>query len=79
MPAVQSSDFVANMKNILDVYKQPYSKVHPVVCIDESPKQLIAETRITEKLKDGTTLVDYEYARKSVCNIEMQKNNVDNK
>jgi transposase len=69
LPAVQNSDFVANMENVLDVYKRPYSKDHPVVCMDESPKQLIAETRIAEKLKDGTTLVDYEYVRKGVCNI----------
>ena len=69
MPAIQSSDFVANMENVLDVYKRPYSEDYPVVCMDESPKQLIAETRIAEKLKDGTKLVDYEYSRKGVCNI----------
>jgi transposase len=69
LPAIQSSDFVANMENILDVYKRPYSEDYPVVCMDESPKQLIAETRIAEKLKDGTKLIDYEYSRKGVCNI----------
>ncbi len=69
MPATQSSDFVANMENVLDVYKRPYSEDYPVVCMDESPKQLIAETRTAEKLKDGTKLIDYEYSRKGVCNI----------
>jgi len=69
LPAIQSSDFVANMENVLDVYKRPYSEDYPVVCMDESPKQLIAETRISEKLKDGTKLIDYEYSRKGVCNI----------
>ena len=69
MPAIQSSDFVANMENVLDIYKRPYSEDYPVVCMDESPKQLIAETRIAEKLKDGTKLIDYEYSRKGVCNI----------
>ena len=57
------------MENVLDVYKRPYSNEYPVVCMDESPKQLIAETRVAEKLKDGTKLVDYEYSRKGVCNI----------
>jgi hypothetical protein len=57
------------MENVLDVYKRPYSKDYPVVCMDESPKQLIAETRTTDKLKDGTKLIDFEYARKGVCNI----------
>lgn len=57
------------MENVLDVYRRPYSKDFPVVCMDESPKQLIAETRVTDKLKDGTKLIDFEYSRKGVCNI----------
>ena len=57
------------MENVLDVYKRPYSKDFPVVCMDESPKQLIGETRVTDKMKDGTKLIDYEYSRKGVCNI----------
>jgi transposase len=69
LPAAQSSDFVSNMENVLDVYKQPFSEDYPVVCMDESPKQLIAETRIAERLKDGSKLIDYEYSRKGVCNI----------
>lgn len=59
------------MENVLDVYKRPYSSDHPVVCMDESPKQLIGETRITDRMKDGCKLIDYEYARKGVCNIFM--------
>lgn len=69
IPPKQNADFVANMEKVLDIYKRPYSKDFPVVCMDESPKQLIAETRITDKLKDGTKLIDYEYSRKGVCNI----------
>jgi hypothetical protein len=57
------------MENVLDVYKRPYSKDYPVICMDESPKQLIAETRTTDKLKDGTKLIDFEYSRKGICNI----------
>lgn len=57
------------MENVLDVYKRPFSEDYPVVCMDESPKQLIAETRIAERLKDGSKLIDYEYSRKGVCNI----------
>ncbi len=59
------------MENVLDVYKKTYSDKNPVVCMDESPKQLIGETRKQEKLKDGTVLVDYEYSRKGICNIFM--------
>ena len=57
------------MENVLDVYKRPYSAEYPVVCMDESPKQLIGETRITNRMKDGCKLMDYEYSRKGMCNI----------
>jgi len=59
------------MENVLDVYKRPYSSDYPVVCMDESPKQLIAETRIGERMENGSKVIDYEYSRKGVCNIFM--------
>ena len=34
------------MERVLDVYKRPFDPQRPVVCMDESPKQLIAETRV---------------------------------
>ena len=34
------------MEMVLDVYKRPFDPRNPVICMDESPKQLIAETRI---------------------------------
>nr|WP_205204303.1 hypothetical protein [Azonexus hydrophilus] len=33
------------MEDVLDVYAAPYDPAHPVVCFDESPKQLIGEVR----------------------------------
>lgn len=71
IPPKENAEFVANMENVLDVYKRPYSKKYPVVCMDESPKQLIGEIRTEEKMKDGSKLVDFEYSRKGVCNIFM--------
>jgi len=71
IPPKQNGEFVANMENVLDVYKRPYSSQYPVVCMDESPKQLIGETRIEEKMKDASKLIDYEYTRKGMCNIFM--------
>ena len=60
------------MEQVLDVYKKPYSKDFPVVCMDESPKQLIRETRIPIAMKPGKgKKVDFEYERKGVCNIFM--------
>lgn len=60
------------MERVLDVYKMPYNKDYPVVCMDESPKQLIAETRIPITMKPGREKrIDFEYERKGVCNIFM--------
>jgi hypothetical protein len=60
------------MERVLDVYKRPYSERNPVVCMDESPKQLIKETRQSIAMKPGSEKrVDYEYARCGVCNIFM--------
>ena len=39
------AEFVAAMEDVLDLYAQPYDPAYPVVCFDESPKQLIAEVR----------------------------------
>lgn len=40
-----SAEFVANIERVLDVYRRPYDAAHPVVCIDETPRQLIGQTR----------------------------------
>jgi len=60
------------MENVLDVYKRPYDPDFPVVCMDESPKQLIAETKAPLSAKPGRLVrYDYEYERMGVCNIFM--------
>jgi len=59
------------MEQVLDVYKRPYDEDFPVVCMDESPKQLI-ETVEEEKMEPGKEKrVDYEYIRHGVVNIFM--------
>lgn len=45
IPPDQNGSFVANMEMVLDVYKRPFDPLHPIICMDESPKQLISETR----------------------------------
>lgn len=63
---------MANMEMVLDVYKRPYDSKHPVVCMDESPKQLIAETKAAISASPGIPFrYDYEYQRCGVCNIFM--------
>ena len=60
------------MEKVLDVYKRPYNPQFPVVCMDESPKQLIKETRKPIQAFPGQLARhDYEYERCGVCNIFM--------
>jgi len=59
------------MEKVLDVYIRPYKEEFPVVCMDESPEQLI-ETVREEVMQPGREArVDYEYIRHGVANIFM--------
>jgi hypothetical protein len=69
-PSEQNSSFVANMEIVLDVCKRPFDPRNPVVCMDESPKQLIAETRIPIPRSPGEPARhDYEYKRNRMCYV----------
>lgn len=60
------------MEDILDVYKRPYDKTHPLVCMDESSKQHIKETREPIPAKPGSVeKYDSEYERNGVSNLFM--------
>lgn len=60
------------MERVLDIYKKPYDEEFPVVCMDESPKQLIEEGQPSQAMKPGQEArVDYEYIRHGVVNIFM--------
>jgi len=72
IPPLQNGDFVANMEKVLEVYKREYDPRFPVVCMDESPKQLIGETREPIRARPGSEeKFDYEYRRNGTCNIFM--------
>ena len=71
IPPEQNAEFVAHMEQVLDVYKRPYNEDFPVVCMDESPQQLIEDVNI-EVIEPGKEArVDYEYIRHGVANIFM--------
>ena len=58
------------MEMVLDVYKRPFDPLHPIICMDESPKQLISETRKPIPAAPGRSAkYDYEYKRCGVSNI----------
>lgn len=60
------------MEKVLDVYKRPFDPLNPVVCMDESPKQLIGETKCPIPASPGQPARhDYEYNRCGVCNVFM--------
>lgn len=60
------------MEDILEVYKRPYNPSHPLVCMDETSKQHIGETRIPIPAEPGQPeKYDYEYERNGVSNIFM--------
>ncbi|MFH1727984.1 MAG: IS630 family transposase [Pseudomonadota bacterium] len=70
IPPKENGSFVARMEMVLDVYKRSYNQDFPVVCMDESPKQLIAETKAPIAASAGQSAkYDYEYRRCGVCNI----------
>lgn len=72
IPPQQNSSFVACMEDVLDVYKRPYDENKPVVCMDESPKQLISSVKTSIPMKKGREeRVDYEYIRHGMVNIFM--------
>ena len=49
------------MEDVLDVYQRPYDPAKPVICLDETSRQLIEETRVTLPTQPGKTAkVDYE-------------------
>jgi len=72
IPPEQNGDFVANMEMVLGIYKRPFDQRFPVVCMDESPKQLIGETKTPIAASPGQVAkYDYEYKRHGVCNVFM--------
>jgi len=69
IPAADA-EFVAKMEDVLEVYQRPYSPLNPVVCIDETNKQLIKEHRIACE-PGQPEKVDSEYVRNGVADIFM--------
>jgi hypothetical protein len=60
------------MEDVLEVYHRPHDPEYPVVCVDETSKQLISETRVPIKAKPGQPARhDYEYERNGTANLFM--------
>ena len=60
------------MEDVLEVYHRPHDPDYPLVCVDESSKQLIEETRTPIPMKPGQPArYDYEYERNGTANLFM--------
>jgi len=57
------------MEDVLEVYSRPYNKEYPVICMDESSKQLVGEVRKSILGRDRVERYDSEYERNGSCNI----------
>ena len=72
IPPDASAGFVAAMEDVLETYQKPRNPDRPLVCLDETSKQLIVETRTPIPAKPGRAARhDYEYERNGVANLFM--------
>jgi len=66
------AEFVARMEDVLALYAELPDPRRPVVCFDETPRQLIGEERIPVKAEPGKRRrYDYEYVRNGTANVFM--------
>ena len=72
IPKKQIHHFVAGMERVLKVYRRPYDPRHPVVCMDEMSKQLVAEAREKLPVRPGSPeKYDAHYLRRGACTVWM--------
>ena len=65
-------EYVARMEDVLDLYDEAPDPLRPVVCFDETPRQLIGEARVPVRAEPGKHAhVDYEYVRNGTANVFM--------
>ena len=76
IPPKQSAEFVFHMEDVLEVYHRPYDPKRPVVCMDETFRQLIGETRDPLPPRPGTKpgsgaveRYDHVYTRNGVASL----------
>ena len=72
IPPKQSSEFVCAMEDVLDTYQRSYDENEVLVCMDETSKQQVKETRAPRSAAPGVSAAyDYEYERNGVSNLFM--------
>jgi transposase len=72
IPPEKNAEFVCAMEDVLEVYQRPHDPKRPVICIDETCKQLVSETRTPIPAEPGQPeRIDYEYERQGTANVFM--------
>jgi hypothetical protein len=72
IPPHANAEFVCAMEDVLEVYTRPYDPQRPQVCIDETSRQLVTETRAPLPASPGQPeRIDYEYERHGTANLFM--------
>jgi len=67
-----NAEYVARMEDVLELYAEPPDPLRPVVCFDETPRQLIGEARVPIRAEPGKPRrSDYEYVRNGTANVFM--------
>jgi hypothetical protein len=70
IPPKQSAEFVYHMEDVLAVYHRPYDAQHPVVCLDETFRQLVGEVREPLPVRPGVgERYDSVYVRNGVASV----------
>ena len=71
-PARSGAEFVCAMEDVLEVYQRPYDGNEVLVCMDETSKQQVKETRVPRPAAPGLSAAyDYEYERNGVSSLFM--------
>jgi hypothetical protein len=66
------AEFLCRMEDVLDLYAREHDPSEPVVCLDETSTQLVAETRTPLPARPGEPArFDYEYARRGTATLFM--------
>ena len=72
LPGAPSAAFVCAMEDVLDVYTRPYDPQYPLVCVDETSKQLVGEVETPLPAVPGyPARYDHHYVRNGVANLFM--------